>query len=85
MVNYICVRYIYGILQGGPVEDLCCKPKYWANIIHHFIFVFFLYFSITLPAVRIISDCLILKFGTANFTDPGALKIWPTLERYVAR
>ena len=27
-------------------EGLCCKPKYRANIIHHFFFVvFFLYFS----------------------------------------
>ena len=27
-----------------PVADLCCKPKYRANSIHHFIFVLFLYF-----------------------------------------
>ena len=28
------------------VEGLCCKPKYRAILIHLFIFVFFLYFSI---------------------------------------
>ena len=28
-----------------PIEGLCCIPKYWANIIHHFSFVF------TLPTV----------------------------------
>ena len=67
MVNYICVRYIYGMLQGGPVEDLCCKPKYWANIIHHFIFVFFLFFSITPPAVRISSDCFNFKIWYCKF------------------
>ena len=31
----------------------CRKLKYRENIIHHFIFVFFIYFSTTLPAVRI--------------------------------
>ena len=28
----------------NPVESLGCKPKYRANIIHHFIFVFFVLF-----------------------------------------
>ena len=28
----------------APVEDLCYKLKYQANIIHHFIFVLFRYF-----------------------------------------
>ena len=28
----------------APVEGLCCKLKYRANIIHRYIFVFFLYF-----------------------------------------
>ena len=29
----------------SPVEGLCCKPKYRANIIHHFIlFSFFIFF-----------------------------------------
>ena len=37
------------------IEGLCCKPKSRANIIHHFIFVSFFFFiiSITLPAVTI--------------------------------
>ena len=30
----------------APVEGLCCNPKYREVLIHHFIFVFFLYFSI---------------------------------------
>ena len=47
------IFYLYSFFIA-PVEDLCCKPKYRANVIHHSIFFFFLYFSITLPAVRII-------------------------------
>ena len=48
----------------APVEGLCCKPKYRANIIHHFNFVFFLYFSYHSSRDR--KDqfiALILKFG----------------------
>ena len=36
-----------------PVEGLCCKPKYRANRIRHFIFVFFFTLPFTLPAVGI--------------------------------
>ena len=31
------------------VEGFCCKPKYRANIIYHFIFVLFLYFFYRSP------------------------------------
>ena len=59
----------------APVEGLSFKPKDRGNIIHHLIFVFFI-FSITLPAV--IKDqftALIIKFVIEDFTDPGLLKI----------
>ena len=63
VVNYICPIFQFATQRGlwkknewlAPVEGLCYKPKYRANIIHHFIFVFFIYFSITLPTVRISS------------------------------
>ena len=59
----------------APVEGLSFKPKDRGNIIHHLIFVFFI-FSIPLPAV--IKDqftALIIKFVIEDFTDPGLLKI----------
>ena len=38
--SFICIHFSF----RAPVEGLCCKPKYLANFIHHFIFVLFLYF-----------------------------------------
>ena len=35
---------VYSFFFYSPVEGLCCKPKYRANIIHHFIFILFIYF-----------------------------------------
>ena len=59
----------------APVEGLSFKPKYRGNIIHHLIFVFFI-FSITLPAViKYQFTVLIIKFVIEDFTDPGLLKI----------
>ena len=46
---FICIHFSF----IARVEGLCRKLKYRENIIHHFIFVFFIYFSTTLPAVRI--------------------------------
>ena len=40
MIWFICIHFSF----IAHVEGLCCKPNYRANIIHHFIFVFFLYF-----------------------------------------
>ena len=39
-IFYLCIHFSF----IAPVEGLCCKPKYRANIIHHFIFVLFIYF-----------------------------------------
>ena len=43
--------FVFIFLLQPPVEGMCCKPKYRANIIHHFIFVFFRNFfqSLFLP------------------------------------
>ena len=43
----------------APVEGLCCKPKYRENIIHHFIFVFIVYFFS-------LSSCLKDQFTVLN-------------------
>ena len=47
--------------------------KYRANIIHHFIFVFFLYFSYHSSCRKDQFTALILKFGTTNETVLGML------------
>ena len=75
--SFICSHFSF----IAPVEGLCCKPKYRANIIHHVIFVFYIYiFSIILPAVRIMQlSVLSLKFGNQDFTDPGLLTGGPSL------
>ena len=53
----------------APVEGLCYKPKYRANIIHYFIFVFFLYFFHHCSCRKDQFTVLILKFGTQHFTE----------------
>ena len=58
---------------------MCCKPKYRVNIFHHFIFVFFLYFSYHSSCRKDQFTVVILKFGTQDFTDPGLLNIRQTL------
>ena len=55
----------------APVEALCCKLKYRANIIHNFIFVFFLYFFHHSFCRKDQFIVLIFKFGTQDFTDPA--------------
>ena len=65
-----------------PVEGLCCKPKYRANIIHYFISVFFLYFFHHSSCRKDQFTVLISKFGTQDLTDPGlrltltSLSLW---------
>ena len=61
--------------KKAPVEGLCSKPKYRANTIHHFIFVFFLYFFYHSSCHKDQFTVLSLKFGILDFTDPGLLKI----------
>lgn len=39
----------------APVEGLCWKRKYRANILHHFILFSFFIFSVSLPVVSISS------------------------------
>ena len=63
----------------APVEGLCCKQKYRANIIHHFIFVLFHYFFYHSSRPKDQFTILSLKFVTQDFTDPGLLKIRRTL------
>ena len=53
---------------------MCCKPKYRANIIHHFIFVFFRYFFYHSSCRKDQIIVLSLKFGFQDFTDPGLPK-----------
>ena len=53
---------------------MCCKPKYRANIIHHFIFVFFRYFFYHSSCRKGQIIVLSLKFGFQDFTDPGLLR-----------
>ena len=73
--SLICIHFSF----LAPVEGLCCEPKYRANIIHHFIFVFFLYFFNHSSCRKDQFTVLSLKFGTQDFTDPGLLKIRRTL------
>ena len=63
----------------APVEGLCCKPKYRANIIHYFISVFFLNVFHHSSCRKDQFTILVLKFGTQDLTDPGLLKIRLTL------
>ena len=56
---------------------MCCKPKYRANIINNFIFVFFVYFLHYSSCRKDQFTVLILKFGTQDFTNPGLQKIRP--------
>jgi len=53
---------------------MCCKPKYRANIIHHFIFVSFRYFFYHSSCCKDQITVLSLKFGFQDFTDPGLPK-----------
>ena len=48
-------------------------------MIHHFIFVFFLYFSNPSSGREDQFTVLILKFGIEDLTDSGLLKTWLTL------
>ena len=32
--EFICIHFF--VLFYPPVKGLCCRPKYWANIIHRF-------------------------------------------------
>ena len=41
------IFYLYSFFIG-PVEGLCCKPKYRANVIHHSIFFFLPIFFLSL-------------------------------------
>ena len=34
--EFILHLYSFFVLFYPPVEGLCCRPKYWANIIHRF-------------------------------------------------
>ena len=34
--EFILLLYSFFVLFYPPVEGLCCRPKYWANIIHRF-------------------------------------------------
>ena len=45
-MNYICLifRFATQTFNGGYKKRLGCKPKSPANIIHYYIFVFFIYF-----------------------------------------
>ena len=62
--SFICIHFSFIV----PAEGLCRKPKYGANIIHHFI-------SCREDQFTVLS----VKFGTQYFTDPGVLKIRRTL------
>ena len=84
--TYLQLGLIIYFSFTAPVEGWCCKLKYWANIIHHFIFLFFLYFfyfsSCRKDHINLLFFKTVLKslkFGTQDFTDPGLLKILLTL------
>ena len=59
------IFYLYSFSFTALVEDLCCKPKYRANIIHHFIFVFFLYIFYHSSCCKDQFTVLNLKFGSS--------------------
>ena len=61
----------------APVKGSCCKQKYRANIIHHFIFVFFRYFFHCSSCRKDQFTVLILKIGTLK------KPIWPWLKPYL--
>ena len=70
--------------NGAKQRKSACKASRvmdWLKpiSIHHFIFVFFLYFFHHSSCSKDQFTVLILKFGTQDFTDPGQLKIRLTL------
>ena len=79
IINPFCIHVSF----VAPIEGLCCKPKYRANIIHHCIFVFFLYFFYHSSCRKDQFTVFSLKYGTQDFTDftilLGLLKIRWTL------
>ena len=73
-------RFHFTVLASvEDVEGLCCKPKYRADIIHHFILVCCLHFFYLFSCRKDQFTVLILKFDIEDFTDPGLLKIQLTL------
>ena len=76
------IFYLYSFfLYIAPIEGLCGKLKYRANIIHHFICVFCIYFFYHSSCRKDQFTGLSLKFGTQDFTDSGLLRIRRTLTR----
>ena len=73
--SLICIHFSFIAL----VEGLLCKPTYRANIIHHFIFVVFIYIFNHSSYRKNQFTVLSLKSGTQDFTDPRLLKIQWTL------
>ena len=73
-------RFHFTVLASvEDVKGLCCKPKYRAAIIHHFILVCCLHFFYLFSCRKDQFTVLILKFDIEDFTDPGLLKIQLTL------
>ena len=71
-VTFLLYLYLFCFYRP-PLKVFCCKPKYRANIIHHFIFVFFLYFSKHSSCRKDQFTVLILKFVIEDSTNPGLL------------
>ena len=67
--------------MSRKTADLSCyaqwKLKYRANIVHHFIFVYFFIFIFFnhSSSRKDYFTVLILKFGTGDFIDPGLLNM----------
>ena len=61
--------------MSRKTADLSCcaqwKLKYRGYIVHHFNFVFFVYFSYHSSCRKDYFAVLILKFGTGDFIAPG--------------
>ena len=65
MIWFICIHFSF----IAPVEGLCCKPKYQSNIIHHFIFVLFLYFLYYSSRCKDQFTVLSLRFDSFHLSD----------------
>ena len=78
----MCLYFIYirYFTSGGPLKICVGNLNHWSgkyNSPFYFCFIS-LFFLLLLMPQGSVPTVLILKFGAANFTDPGPLKIWPT-------
>ena len=78
---WIALKLLSFFYSGPWKVCVANQIPYRANIIRHFIFVFFLYFFYHSSCRKDQFTVFISKFGTQDFTDPSLLNwfSWPSL------